>query len=309
MKVNRPANSPKLAPYFRTLAHRAREHHLYAHMFREDVVSGIMPLGGRSRYHPNFAITFEGSDHDVNIAKSLVSSFSERSSRNANEIFCRAIEEIARSLSWDPLSRYEIVENQGVFTAHDVSSRRTVKLFFFTFQYVPREEREVWKSRLLYQHNRRIWSVSMPKELGGARGYRRMINQLEKIPQGSTPDFVMRELDLGGGSPVFDFNEYSTQQILYINKATSKWDWHRRDWSDDKQCEFYRTYKRAMFKYSQLLLREHLVSELNALISRLGIGCTVKVDGLPTASDMLQAVHELDMGKVKFKEVYDLIYD
>lgn len=304
-----PNPTPKLASFFHSLNARPREHHLYAHMLREDIVTGIMPLGGRSKNHPNFAASIEGLPNDIITAKAAMASFSERNNRNLNEVISRAIEEIARSLAWTSSSVYEIVNNQNTFSIHAVSSRRTFTLPFYTFQPVPLVEHHTWQKKVLLQHNRHIWKISIPKALGGASGYRKMIRRLEKIPPGSTPKFVMQDLDRSVDPSAFDFNEYSIQQTLYINKATAYWNWHRRDWSDDTQCEYYRAYKRSMFKYAQNTLREHIVSELNHLLRRLDLDCKILISGLPTASDILKAANELHNGNINFEEIYKLVFD
>jgi hypothetical protein len=300
---------PKLASFFYSLNTHHREHHLYAHMLREDIVTGIMPLGGRSRYHPNFTASIQGVENEINSARELIASFSERGTRDLNEIISRAIEEIARALSWKPSSLYEIVNTQKSVSIHPVSSRRTFRLPFYTFQVIPRADQQTWRRKILHQSNRYIWSISIPKALGGAKGYREMISRLEKIPPASTPQFVMQELENSVEPSIFDFNEYSALHKLYINKATSNWNWHRRDWSDDTQCEYYRTYKRAMFKYAQNLLREHIVSELNILLQRLGLNCTILISGLPSAAEILESANDLHLGTINFEEMYKLVFD
>lgn len=301
--------TPKLASFFYSLNTHHREHHLYAHMLREDIVTGIMPLGGRSRHHPNFAVSIQGAENEINSARDLIASFSERGTRDLNEIISRAIEEIARSLSWTSSSLYEIVNTQKSLIIHPLSSRHTFRLPFYTFQVIPRADQQTWRRKFLHQSNRYIWSISIPKSLGGAKGYRKMISRLEKIPPASTPQFVMQELENNAEPSIFDFNEYSALHMLYINKATSNWNWHRRDWSDDTQCEYYRTYKRSMFKYAQNLLREHIVSELNILFQRVGLSCTILISGLPSAAEILEGANDLHLGKINFEEMYKLVFD
>lgn len=301
--------TPKLASFFYSLKTHHREHHLYAHMLREDIVTGIMPLGGRSRRHPNFAASIQGAENEIITAKDLIASFSEKGTSDLNEIISRAIEEIARSLSWASCSLYEIVNSQKSLSIHPVSSRRTFRLPFYTFQVIPGTDKQTSRSKFLYQSNRYIWSISIPEALGGAKGYRKMITRLEKIPPASTPQFVMQELENRAQPSIFDFSEHLALHTLYINKVTSNWNWHRRDWSDDTQCEYYRTYKRSMFKYAQNLLREHIVSELNILLQRLGLSCTILISGLPSAAELLEGVNDLRLGKMNFEEMYKLVLD
>lgn len=304
--INRFATKPQLAAFFRSLHPVGREHYLYAHMMREDIVTGLMPIRREVRRHPQFTVELTGSADDTNAAQTVIASFSDRNNRNLTEIVCRAVEAIATALTWDSRSLYQIVTNNSDMTAHPVSPKRTYRLPFYTVQIVPTEERAIWKKRLLHCPNRHIWSVAIPNTLGGPRGFRKMMKQLESIPPGSLPNFVVHDLEESIDHTSFDLAAYSLRQALFINKVTSQWSWHRRDWSNEQQCEYFQTYKRTMFRRSQLILREHLIEELNGLLHMLGLNSTITVRGLPAAADLLHALERLRMGEIQFNEVYDL---
>lgn len=299
----------KLAPFFRTQTSSSRDHHLFSHMLREDIALGIMPIGGRTARHPDFNVQFDGLTEDKNSAIALITSLSKRDNRNLNSSYCNAIEEIVKTLTWEATSLYEISNLDQVRTLHHVASRNTFRIPLFTVQVVPKEEKENWSNNFLWCSNKHIWKISIPNCLGGPRGYKKMISQLVKVPPGSMPDFVTLDLRESHFNKTFDFASYSNKQMLYINKTTAAWHWNRRDSSDDFHCEYYRTYKRAMFKYSQALLREHVIHELNKLLARLNIKSTVSVYGLTSSAEILEAVEKLFIGEIKFSQIYEIIYD
>lgn len=299
----------KLAPFFRTQISADRDHHLFSHMLREDIALGIMPIGGRTSRHPDFNVQLEGLIEENNSARALITSLSKRDNRNLNSSYSNAIEEIVKTLTWEATSLYEISNLDNVRTLHHVASRSTFRLPLFTVQIVPKEEQEYWSKNFLLCSNKHIWRISMPNCLGGPRGYKKMISQLVKVPPGSMPDFVTLDLRESHFNNTFDFASYSNKQMLYINKITSTWNWNRRDVSDDFHCEYYRAYKRAMFKYSQALLREHVTLELNKLLARLNIRSTISINGLTSSTEILDAVDKLFIGEIKFSEIYDIIYD
>ncbi|QJP09353.1 hypothetical protein [Pseudomonas multiresinivorans] len=278
-------------------------------MLREDIVNGIIPLDGRSDRNPSFIVEVNGDARDIKEAKFLMDSFLGGGSRDFTQSFCRALEKIARHLVWDAISTYELVKEESGVSAHHVSPQCMLRLPFYTLQLVPSKEREKWSARYLYCPNRRIWRCTFPDSLGGSSGYKRMIRRLSKTPPGSLPEFAVQEVSEGRGGSGFDFNSYMTKHIVYINKVTAQWNWHRRDWSDDRQCEYWRTYKRAMFKRSQILLREHLTKEVNCLFKMCGIKCMVAVRGLSGVSDVAESLEKLNSGEIDFRQVYDRIFN
>ena len=48
-------------------------------------------------------------------------------------------------------------------------------------------------------------------------------------------------------------------------------------------------------------MREHIVAELNKLLSRLGAAAAIRVDGLPTAAVIGDYVSKLESGEASFK--------
>ena len=53
---------------------------------------------------------------------------------------------------------------------------------------------------------------------------------------------------------------------------------------------------------SQALLREHILSEMNSLIARLGIDSKIMISGLGTSGDIAEAIKKLDRGEISFIE-------
>jgi hypothetical protein len=122
-------------------------------MLREDIALGIMPIGGRSRHHPDFDIQLDGAIEDIDSAKALIKSFSHDEHRDFNGSYCSAIEEIVKSLTWEASSVYEILVEEDLTSAHHISSKSTFRLPFFTIQPIPREEQSEWEKKILWCRN------------------------------------------------------------------------------------------------------------------------------------------------------------
>ncbi len=305
--MNRPPvnrQKTRLVHFFRSVSSKNNKRNIYVHMFKEDIALDIMPIGGRSRNQPEFAVNLLGDEKDVAVATSLLKSISENNHRNLDAVICAAVSKIATNLTGNGACTYELVKDSDGFASYLVTSTRTYRLPFVTVQVIPRAERDIWKRRYVFCKNTRLWKISIPRAVGGAQGFRRTIHQLRKIPNGSTPEFVLNDLQAQTNFSHFDFSDYHRRQIAYIIKSTAHWNWHRRDWSDDGQSEYYRTYKRAKFKYAQAILREHILSELNILFHKINLDCHIQVSGLPSPSEINDILDQLHQGSVNFGEVY-----
>ena len=69
--------------------------------------------------------------------------------------------------------------------------------------------------------------------------------------------------------------------------------------------EFFTIYKGITFRWAQAVLREHIISEINKLLSRLQIDAKIIVSGIPSSDDILLIRKQLLEGKINFQEAYD----
>jgi hypothetical protein len=302
---DRQQNGLKLVPFFRSLAGEF-DMHLYAHMFREDVALAIMPIGGNSRRHTEFTTQLVGVDSDKALA--LLSSLAGGKARgDLNRVVSGAIEKVIKNLVWGGCALYEIFTRDETLNVIYISPRRTFYLPWVTVQFVPRADREQWKRKYSIIRNSSVWRVSIPACLGGRRGYEKMIKSLSAVNPGAMPGFVHVDMNLGVQSQDFNMQEYDLLQKIAINKATELWNWHRRDSSEERQTGYYTVYKRAKFRFTQAILREHVICEVNKLFKLTGLSCELSVSGIPTSNDILLVLNQLQNGQINLGEVHDQI--
>ena len=73
--------------------------------------------------------------------------------------------------------------------------------------------------------------------------------------------------------------------------------------------EYYYIIRNLQFSYSKALLREHILSEINSLIKRLGIDNEIVITGIATSTDIAEAIRKLDEGKIGFSEALRIARD
>lgn len=277
------------------------------HMFIEDVHLAVMPIGGRTEKHKEFAITLNGEKEDCDRARNLVGGIGTYDGHDLALMVCDAVNEMARHLAWEGCAVYEIIPDDGGATRlHGFTSKRLVRLSGWFLQVIPRGDWELWKKKWAIIPVSRIWYLEIPSALGGRKGYTRTLKRLRRFDQ-LGPVFWRQDLEHGEQSKNFDFQEYVKNSEIYFRRVTKGWGWNRRDWSQERSTEFFSFYKMITFRWAQAVLREHIVSELNRLFSRLGFACQLKVIGLPTADDILKTKSELLDGKISFGVASDRV--
>jgi len=117
------------------------------------------------------------------------------------------------------------------------------------------------------------------------------------------PDFLQSELEKRRFPQDFSVSDYSRLLRVHQYQVTRDWGWTTRDWSLDYVTEFYQFYRLATFKWAQAVLREHIVSELNAFLSQHGIGSRVALQKVPLASAILDIREKLKQGTIDFAGV------
>jgi hypothetical protein len=294
-------------------------------MFTQDVPLAVMPY--RSSGKDGYDSKIVGAESEVRRALELLNSVERYNSHNAKEAVANAIREIAQALAWYGLAPYEIWtaiegEEEGVEEDEDdidedeskssiglswFTPKRLFRFSYFCIQLVPRADQEKWGRSLVILPKRILWLISMPNELGGYRGYRRILSRLARF-NWTAPPFRQEELGRGLGFPKtnFNFSEYRREIDVYQGRVTRKWGWTGRDTSSEKRTEFALFYRIVTFRWAQALLREHILKELNVLLRRLNIEAEIQVVGLPSASEILQVRSAMIEGNVSYTKAYEM---
>lgn len=276
-------------------------------MFTQDVHLAVMPIGGKTEKHPEFAIRFEGNDKDCKRASELCSSLAQYDRLDVIEVVCDAVEEVALHLAWYGYAVHEIInvdEDNSKHHLYSFTSKRLYRVPGYFIQWVPKKDYEYFKKRYVIIPSKDIWEISMPSVLGGASGYRRLLSGLKRFEH-IGPKFWRDDLENQIQTKGYNFQEYVRNTEIYYTKITKRWGWNRRDYSQRNCTEFFTVYKGVIFRWAQAVLREHIISEINKLLSRLQINAKIVVSGIPSADDILLIRQKLLEGKINFQETYD----
>jgi len=273
------------------------------HMFTEDIHLAIMPIGGRTKKQPNFQIQFEGDEASCRKALDLYRSISTYQRQDAIELICDVIDRIASYLAWHGEAFYEIIfdKSQGKYFLEYFSNENLFRVPGYYIQLVPPKDYEHFKKRAIFLPSGGIWKISIPSVLSGSSGYKKMLSKLKRFDN-LGPKFYYSDLENNIQSKHFNFQESVLNTKIYFRRATRAWGWNGRDYSLTNCTEFFVFYKIITFKWAQAILREHIINEMNNLLSRLQIKATIKVLGLPLSKEILQIREMLSEGKISFEQ-------
>jgi hypothetical protein len=279
-------------------------------MFTQDIPLGVMPY--RSSRNAELKIGIDGTATNVSDALSVLESLSRDSGYgDTQETISDAIREVAQELAWHGMVPYEIWRSDDEhseikFALSPFTARRLVRMPKHYLQIVPRADRRHWGRSIIVLPRDSIWLVSMPKEFGGHRGYRRTLRQLARF-NWTAPDFWQSDLHSGRmhTQPSFDFSEYRRQIDIYRDRVTRTWGWSGRDTTLEKRTEFALLYRIMTFRWSQAVLREHIIDQLNALFERLNLVAKIHVVGLQTAADILKLRGAMSEGSVPYAKAFE----
>ncbi|MET0072500.1 MAG: hypothetical protein ABW096_20905 [Candidatus Thiodiazotropha sp.] len=276
------------------------------HMFTEDIHLAIMPIGGRTDKQKEFAVKFEGEVPDCEKAKEIVGELGEFDRHDAAGMVCDAVDNIARYLVWEGRAVFEIIRDEEQIYINAFTPKNLFKFFNWYLQIIPPGDWDLWKRKFTFVPKNNIWKVEIPIELGGVWGYKNVLRKLRKYNH-LGPDFYRHDLERGISAKDFDFTKYVRSSEIYFNRVTHTWGWNRRDWSQENCTEFYSFYKMLSLRRAQAILREHILDEINRLLSRLTINCKLIMTGLPTAKEILQIRNDMQKGKLSFTAVSDKV--
>lgn len=270
-------------------------------MFVEDVQLGIMPIDNAAS---GFSVQLDGRPEQVQGAVAILESLcpGEYEGMSLKELVSTVVVHVAESLAWDGRAVYEIdrIGRQGYGLLPEFTSRRLFRAFGQYIQVVPRADRVMWKRAFFRIAARDVWDVRMPRELGGARGYRTMLNRLGQFGHLS-PSFLLRKSKDGSWPKHYDFLRYVGETEFFVSLTTSRWGWNRREYSERNGTEFYLLYRSLRFRWAQVVLREHIVGEINRLFPRLQVEAKIRMSGLPTAAEILGIRDQMQAGQISLE--------
>ena len=297
--------SPTVATHFPSLS-SGHGDSLNVNMFKNDIQLAVMPIGGRSEKHKDFTVTLEGRRSDREKAEQLIADIGKNDIHDLAKMVCDAVKEVVRYLAWNGCAVFEVLRDEdGLEHICGFTSKRLLRLPGYFLQIIPRGDWELWEKKLVTISADRIWYLEMPSELGGRRGYRKVLKRLEKFESLGPRWYWRQDLNREVQSKKFDFQWYVRNTRIYYRTVTKTWGWNCRDDTVEQTTDFYIYYKLVSHCWAKTILREHVINEFNRFFIHLGIECEIKVSGLPTPKDILKVRAKLLAGRIPYSEVLD----
>lgn len=300
MRRNRNQPNGQLAHHFASLARVDVSPEF--HMFTEDLSNGLMPYP--RRLEPgSFSVSVGNDPRGIELLQSL--SRHDRFFSN-EELLCNAVNELGRYLVWEGRAIYQIIPD-------DIDSRilrlsrctpvRVFRLAGYYIQHVPGADRAEFSSAFLFARKSKVWEIGIPDILGGIRAYRNVLKGLKRY-KGAFPEFLTEDLHAQRATPNFEAGEYIRCKKAVKARLTRVWGWPGRDTSLDHETEFFHFYRTVTFRWSQAILRNHIVNALNELFRRLQFNSEITMTGIPTPESILEIRNKMEQGEITFGEAY-----
>jgi hypothetical protein len=278
---------------------------LYGHMFVEDISNGIVPYRWNSDDEEHQTAHVDGDEDAKSLVKIVCTSLAGYRERDVNETILRAVNAIVSQIAWSGRSTYEICGSAKDIALVGIIPYRLFRIPLGFVRLIPKRDQEYFEGkRYTFLRANRSWSISVPRELGGARGHRKLLRRL-RVLSSPAPMFWTEELRAGNLASGFDFKVYSRWRDAQIALLTRKWGWNRRD-SSINNTEFFYFYRSLRFRRSLAILRNHVVKELNQLLSREGVKATIRLEGFRTPAEIDELTRKACDGSIHYAEAFRL---
>jgi hypothetical protein len=292
----------KMAPHFPSLR---EEHGATVFMFREDINSHIVPYRVE-RDNDALNVTLEGDAPEQAKAKLVLKALGGREGRDTARQVAGAVREIARNIAWHGIAVFELARSDKSGAVYPISftSKRLLHGFGRYVQFVPRADQELWGRRVNVAPSSAIWTVGIPRSLGGTRGFKRILSGLSKFATG-TPRFMRRRGEVI--NRYFDFSLYRREMEIHEARVTKRWGWNRRDFTGQNWTEYALFYRMTTFAWAEAVLRQHIVHEINRLFARLGIAAAISLSGFPAPTEIIKLRDQMASGEISYTKAYDAV--
>ena len=274
-------------------------------MFCRQAMVGIMPITGIQSVPLGFSAKIVGNGGEQARATLIVSSVSRSSHGNNSDMICSAVNQIAQFLAARGRLVHEILPEVGgdSYCLCSFTSQRLFRVPGWYIQLVPREDRH-WEGRppVVFLHSRDVWEISMPPELGGARGHAYFLRQLGRR-QPTGPKFFQQGLEKQNLPKHLNLSEYRRAEQVRIWRVANKWGWV---YGGTSRCtEFFHMHRIIRHEWALAVLRDHIIHELNALLTRLGIRAKIVVEGLSSPKEILAISEKMGKCEMTFAQAWE----
>lgn len=289
-------------------------------MFNEDFASLFRSTSRRS------GNLFDIVSNDEELTHKLLGNIKTRyTPHSVDEIIRKLVEEIAQSLIWSGKAYFFIHDDTEQEKIHVVpfSSDGVARLFGTYIQWIPKRRERHWD----------LNEEEVPREI--------RILDAAKVVRITMPTRIKRMLSSQNGSLAvldkhqfeeanflshathetpnptihLDFRVWRDTQERALYRATRRTGWNGRRYDSTKRSDFFDCHRLIRFRRNQLLLRDEILNQVSAELSRVG-ECyksefSVKISGtdeLPNIARLNELEVRLASEEVGFNEIIDYCY-
>lgn len=304
---------PRLSrSYFPTARRSNDEPIFYAFMFIRDVHTGIMPFRSGSKYSFKVSLSRKNQSMEKQLIKFLhIGQFSGwslddslRETINTLSHYLATFGEVYLEIVHEDDKNKTGINNKKLEL---LPQGKILRVFSNYVQVVPFRNWEKGEKKFYIIPSSRIWHIKLPRKLGTPRQHRKMLKRLNLLSE-PMPEFALQDNTLGSSSK-YDFMAHRRNKDIAVEQTTSGWGSISSLSQIKGTTEYYYIVNRLQATHSQALLREHILSELNKSLVRLGLKSIIKAEGLKSSTEILEALKKLEKGTIGFSEALEVTKD
>lgn len=269
---------------------------------------------------------FDIVSNDEELAERLLSNVKLRYEPHPTDERVREwVGEIAQSLIWFGVAFYWLDHDSknNDIQITSFNSNGVVRVFGNQFQWIPKRTERHWgrddeefprEMRIL--DSAKVIRFVMPKPI------RRMLSAQKRVFS-VLDKHQLRVANLypqvthENPNPVnhFDFSVWRDTQEFALYRATRGTGWNGRKYGSSKRSDFFDCHRMIRFRRNQLVLRDDILSQISAQLSKVGKGDNAEFTIEISANDALPSIKQLDelearltREEVGFSEIIDYYF-
>jgi hypothetical protein len=300
--MNRRRLSSRLSrAYFSNAPHHAAAMGGHAFMFIRDLPLGVVPS---MRHQTDYSACLEPPDENrEDWIMKLLTIADRYHSGGLGATWAAFVEQVTGDIAYDGEAFFEIVsstDDDAPTTSLVVLPSGEVREQPDAFiQVIPEADRGDGPAEIVIPRAS-IWHVTVPSSLGTPETHRKMIADLAALSS-PMPDFALNSGNMGADVG-FEFGANRNSMDIAIENVTRLWGTIPSLQQIKGTTEYFFIARRVQFAHAQALLRDHILREFNALLTRLDCPSQLIVSGVPTADQLADALVKLERGEIGFTE-------
>lgn len=282
-------------------------------MFAQDIPLRTAPYSRRFDGEDQPTFRLQGNVDDVEKAVACLGEIGPDRNLDPEEVAEGAVRHVVQRLVWFgrllvDLRNERVRMDGGVYHSAECYDSWTphVGAHVLQFGFVRERNRFVLHIGRVPRDN--VFVSSIPRELGGVRGFRAMTRWLDRFnptgPRHWQTALLAGTLQTGDWN--FDFTSYRRRVSAYRDWLTRAWGWDGRDTSVTLKTEYYGVYRFLRMQRACAILRVSILQALQGLFQARGSRARV-VTPLPTAEQIDEIIERLARGDISMEAAYKLV--